>query len=430
MIPRYSAPEMEKIWTDESKFQKMLEVEILACEAMAKIGKIPANAVARIKRKAKINIKRIREIENTTHHDVIAFLTQLEEVIGEEAKYIHFGLTSSDVLDTALSMQMKESLDIIIADLITLKEILKKQAKIYKNTLMVGRTHGIYAEPVTFGLKFALWYADTLRNIERIRELLPVISVGKISGAVGTYANIDPRIEDYVCKKLKLKAAPISTQILQRDRHAQYLSVLAICAASIEKFATEIRNLQRSDVREVEEYFAKGQKGSSAMPHKRNPITSEQLCGLARIVRGNVIPAIENITLWHERDISHSSVERVILPDSSILLDYMLKKFIRVVDNLLVYPENMKLNLEKTKGLIFSQGLLLRLIEKGIARQKAYEIIQRNAMAVWQEGDNFLDCLKDDAELLQYVNTKEIEGCFDYNYHLKNIDKIFKKLKI
>ncbi len=430
MIPRYSTPEMEKIWTDENKFQKMLEVEILACEAMAKIGIIPAAAPAAIRKKAVIDVDRIREIENTTHHDVIAFLTQLEERVGAEAKYIHLGLTSSDVLDTALSLQMRESLDIILADLQNLAAVLKKQAKAYKNTLMVGRTHGIYAEPVTFGLKLALWYSDTLRNIQRVKELIPVVSVGKISGAVGTYANIDPRVESYVCRKLKLQAAPISTQILQRDRHAQYLSVLAICAASIEKFATEIRHLQRSEVREVEEFFAKGQKGSSAMPHKRNPITCEQLCGLARIIRGNVTPALENITLWHERDISHSSVERVILPDSSTLLDYMLKKFIKVAGNLLVYPDNMKENLERTKGLIFSQQVLLNLIDKGVARQQAYVIVQRNAMRVWQEKGNFNDYLKDDAELQQYVSAKEIDASFDYKYHLKNIDKIFKRLKI
>ena len=430
MIPRYSTPEMERIWTDENKFQQMLEIEILACEAMAKIHKIPAAAPARIRRKAKINVKRIKAIEDITHHDVIAFLTQLEEVVGDDAKYIHMGLTSSDVLDTALSLQMKASLDIIQDDLETLARTLKKQARTYKNTLMVGRTHGIYAEPVTFGLKIALWYADTLRNIQRVKELIPVVSVGKISGAVGTYANVDPRIEAYVCGKLKFQAAPISTQILQRDRHAQYLSVLAICAAEIEKIATELRNLQRSDIREVEEFFSKGQKGSSAMPHKRNPITGEQLCGLARIIRANVVPALENVALWHERDISHSSVERVILPDSSILLDYMLKKTIRLVSNLLVYPENMRENLTKTNGLIFSQQVLLALIEKGIARQQAYVIVQRNAMRVWQEKGQLLDYLKEDAELLQYIAAAEIAACFDYKYHLKNIDKIFQRLKI
>jgi adenylosuccinate lyase len=430
MIPRYSTPEMERIWTDENKFQQMLEVEILACEAMAKLHKIPAAAPARIRQKARIDVKRIKKIEDVTHHDVIAFLTQLEEVVGDDAKYIHMGLTSSDVLDTALSLQMKASLDIIQDDLETLAQTLKKQAKAYKNTLMVGRTHGIYAEPVTFGLKMALWYSDTLRNIQRVKELIPVVSVGKISGAVGTYANVDPRIEDYVCRKLKFQAAPISTQVLQRDRHAQYLSVLAICAAEIEKIATELRNLQRSDIREVEEFFSKGQKGSSAMPHKRNPITGEQLCGLARVIRANVIPALENVALWHERDISHSSVERVILPDSSILLDYMLKKTIRLVSNLLVYPENMRENLEKTNGLIFSQQVLLALIGKGIARQKAYVIVQRNAMRVWQEKGSLLDYLKEDSKLLQYVTQDEIAACFDYKYHLKNIDKIFQRLKI
>lgn len=430
MIPRYSTPELERIWTDESKFQKMLEIEILACEAMAKIGKIPASAPAVIRKKAKIDVKRIKKIEEVTRHDVIAFLTQLEEVIGPEAKYIHKGLTSSDVLDTALSLQMRESLEIILNDLVKLAAALKKKAKKYKNTLMVGRTHGIYAEPITFGFKISLWYVETLRNIERIKQLMPVISVGKISGAVGTYANVDPRVEAYVCQKLKFKPAPVSTQVLQRDRHAQYIATLAICAATIEKIATEIRNLQRSEIREVEEFFTKGQKGSSAMPHKRNPITCEQLCGLARIIRANTVPALENVALWHERDISHSSVERVILPDSSILMDYMLKKIIRIMENLLVYPENMLENLDKTKGLIFSQQVLLSLIDKGIDRQQAYVIVQRNAMKVWQEKGNFVDYLKEDSDLQQYFTAAEIEAIFDYKYHLKNIDKIFKRLHI
>ncbi len=430
MIPRYCTPELERIWTDENKFQKMLEIEILACEAMAKLGKIPAGAPAVIRKKAKIDVKRIKQIEDTTRHDVIAFLTQLEEVVGPEAKYIHKGLTSSDVLDTALSMQMRESLEIIMADLLKLASVLKKKAKEYKNTLMVGRTHGIYAEPITFGFKVALWYAETLRNIDRVKQLIPVISVGKISGAVGTYANVDPKVEAYVCQKLGFKPAPISTQVLQRDRHAQYLCTLAIGAATIEKIATEIRNLQRSEIREAEEFFAKGQKGSSAMPHKRNPITCEQLCGLARIIRANSIPALENVALWHERDISHSSVERVILPDSSILMDYMLKKIINIMENLLVYPENMMENLDKTKGLIFSQQVLLNLIDKGIARQLAYVIVQRNAMRVWQDKGNFVDYLKEDCDLQQYFSAAEIEAIFDYKYHLKNIDKIFKRLKI
>lgn len=430
MIPRYCTPELERIWTDENKFQKMLEIEILACEAMAKLGKIPAAAPAIIRKKARIDVKRIKQIEDTTRHDVIAFLTQLEEVVGPEAKYIHKGLTSSDVLDTALSLQMSESLEIIMADLLKLASVLKKKAKQYKNTLMVGRTHGIYAEPITFGFKVALWYAETLRNIERIKQLIPVISVGKISGAVGTYANVDPKVEAYVCQKLKFKPAAISTQVLQRDRHAQYLCTLAICAATIEKIATEIRNLQRSEIREAEEYFAKGQKGSSAMPHKRNPISCEQLCGLARIIRANSIPALENVALWHERDISHSSVERVILPDSSILMDYMLKKITKIMENLLVYPENMLENLAKTRGLIFSQQVLLSLIDKSIDRQQAYVIVQRNAMRVWQDKGNFVEYLKEDCDLQQYFTAAEIEAIFDYKYHLKNIDKIFKRLHI
>lgn len=430
MIPRYTTEEMAGIWTDENKFKKMLDIEILACEALAKLRKIPKDAPAKIRKKARIDLLRIREIENTTHHDVIAFLTQLEEVVGDEAKYIHVGLTSSDVLDTALSLQMRESLLLVLTDLEATAAVLKKQAKVYKHTIMVGRTHGIYAEPITFGLKLALWYTEIQRNIERVKDLIPIVSVGKISGAVGTYANIDPKVEAYVCKKLKLTPAPVSTQILQRDRHAHYMSVLALCAATVEKCATEIRNLQRSDIREVEEYFAKGQKGSSAMPHKRNPITSEQLCGLSRVIRGNLIPAMENITLWHERDISHSSVERVILPDSSILLDYMLKKFSRLCEDLLVYPEVMKENLEKTKGLIFSQQVLLAMIEKGMARQKAYEIVQRNAMRVWQDKGQLIDYVKEDPEVQEYMSPEEIADCFDYTYHLKNIDKIFKRLKL
>lgn len=430
MIPRYTLKEMAHLWTDENKFQKMLEIEILVCEAFAKLKKIPKDVPENIRKKARLDIARIREIENTTHHDVIAFLTHLEETVGDEAKYIHLGMTSSDVLDTALSLQMKESLALILKKLETLAAVLKKQAKTHQHSIMVGRTHGIYAEPITFGLKLALWHTEILRNIERVKQLIPVISVGKISGAVGTYAHIDPRVEGYVCKKLKLTPAPISTQILQRDRHAQFMSTLALCAATIEKWATEIRNLQRSDIREVEEHFAKGQKGSSAMPHKRNPITCEQLCGLARVIRGNLIPALENVTLWHERDISHSSVERVILPDSTILLDYMLKKFTNVCENLLVYPENMKENLEKTKGLIFSQQILLAMINKGMARQKAYEVVQRQAMRVWQEKGQFKDYLLEDDELRQYLNHQEINACFDYNYHLKNIDRIFKRLKI
>lgn len=430
MISRYTTPELEKIWSDENKFKLMLEIEILACQSMAEMGKIPSDAVKTIRKNARIDIKRIREIEKTTHHDVIAFLQQIEESVGPQAGYIHRGMTSSDVLDTALSLQMRESLEIILDDLRNLANVFKKRARTYKHTLMVGRTHGIYAEPVTFGLKLALWYSDTLRNIKRIEELVPVISVGKISGAVGTYANVSPQVESYVCGKLGLQAAPVSTQVLQRDRHAQFMTVLGIIASTIEKFATEIRSLQRTDIREVEEYFSKGQKGSSAMPHKRNPIVCEQLCGLARVVRGNVTAALENIALWHERDITHSSVERIILADSSILMDYMLKKFIGIAEHLTVYPDNMKKNLEKANGLIFSQQVMLALVDKGLGRDKSYRIVQRNAMRVWKEDGDLCERLKSDHEMKKYLSRKEIEDCFDYKYHLKNIDGIFKRLKI
>ena len=430
MISRYTTPESEKIWSDKNKFKLMLEIEILACQSMAEMGKIPSAAVKTIRKKARIDIERIREIEKTTHHDVIAFLQQIEESVGPQARYIHRGLTSSDALDTALSLQMKESLKIILDDLRNLADVLKRRARTYKHTLMVGRTHGIYAEPVTFGLKLALWYSDTLRNIKRIEELVPVVSVGKISGAVGTYANVSPQVESYVCRKLGLQAAPVSTQVLQRDRHAQFMTVLGIITSTVEKFATEFRSLQRTDIREVEEYFSKGQKGSSAMPHKRNPIVCEQLCGLARVVRGNVTASLENIALWHERDITHSSVERIILADSSILTDYMLKKFIGIAEHLTVYPDNMKKNLEKANGLIFSQRVMLRLIDKGLGRDKSYRIVQRNAMRVWKEESNLCERLKSDPEMKKHLTRKEIEDCFDYKYHLKNIDGIFKRLKI
>lgn len=430
MISRYTTPELGKIWSDENKFKLMLEIEILACQAMAEAGRIPSEAVKTIRKKAHIDIERINEIEKTTHHDVIAFLQQIEESVGPQARYIHRGMTSSDALDTALSLQMRQSLEIILDGLKRLAGVLKRRARTYKHTLMAGRTHGIYAEPVTFGFKLALWYSDTLRNIKRIEELVPVISVGKISGAVGTYANVSPQVEAYVCGKLGLQTAPVSTQVLQRDRHAQYMTVLGIIASTIEKFATEIRSLQRTDIMEAQEYFSKGQKGSSAMPHKRNPIACEQLCGLARVIRGNVTAALENIALWHERDITHSSVERIILADSSILTDYMLKKFTGIAENLRVYPDNMKKNLEKANGLIFSQRVMLSLIDKGLSRNESYRIVQRNAMRVWKEESDFCEQLKSDPGIKKHLSRKEIEDCFDYKYHLKNIDGIFKRLKI
>ncbi|HXG38235.1 MAG TPA: adenylosuccinate lyase, partial [Bacteroidota bacterium] len=356
MIPRYTRPEMGKIWADENKFRIWLEIEILACEAQAKAGIIPVEAVEAIRKKAKFDIRRVEEIEREVKHDVIAFLTNVGEHVGPESRFIHLGMTSSDVLDTALAVQMKQSAELLLAGLEKLKEVLARRAKEFKYTVMVGRTHGVHAEPVTFGLKLALWYAETQRNIERLRSAKETISVGQISGAVGTYAHLDPSVERYVCENLGLKPAPISTQVLQRDRHAEFMNALAVCGSSLEKFATEIRHLQKTEVLEAEEFFSTGQKGSSAMPHKRNPITCERIAGLSRVLRGNALAAMENIALWHERDITHSSVERIVIPDSCILLDYMLAEFTKIVENLVVYPEQMKRNLGLTNGLIFSQA--------------------------------------------------------------------------
>ncbi|MCK4325972.1 adenylosuccinate lyase, partial [bacterium] len=378
MIERYILPKMGRIWSEENKFKTMLQIEILVCEALARLGEIPREALAKIKEKAGFDLERIREIEAETRHDVIAFLEAVGERVGDESRYIHLGLTSYDIVDTSLSLRMQEAGDLILQDLKKLSQILKRKAKEHKETVMIGRSHGIHAEPITLGLKFALWWKETERNRERMTRAREAISYGKISGAVGTYAHLDPRVEEYVCKKLNLTPAPVSTQILQRDRHAQYLTTLALIASSLEKFALEIRNLQRTDILEVEEYFSRGQKGSSAMPHKRNPIVSERVSGLARIVRGNAQAALENIALWHERDLTHSSVERVIIPDSCILVDYMLNKFIEVMDNLVIYPGNMKKNLEKTKGLIFSETVLLELAKKGLSRKEAYRVVQRN----------------------------------------------------
>lgn len=425
MIERYTLPEMGRIWTLENKFQKWLDVEIAACEAMAELGHIPAEAVEAIKRKARFDVGRINEIEKTTNHDVIAFLTCVAEYVGEESKYIHMGMTSSDVVDTAQCLLMKEAGELLLRRLETLRDVLREKAREYKYTPMIGRTHGIHAEPITFGMKFLLWLAETERNIERMRRAIETISVGKISGAVGTYANIPPEVEERVCAKLGLKPAPISTQVIQRDRHAEYMTTIAVIGATLEKIATELRNLQRTDIREVEEYFAKGQKGSSAMPHKRNPITWERISGLARILRGNALAALENVALWHERDISHSSVERVIIPDSTILLDYMLHLTIKTISNLLVYPETMLENMERTRGLIYSQRVLLALVEKGLLREKAYELVQRNAMRVWATKENFLDLLAADPEVSQYLSREELESLFDYKWYLRHVDRIF-----
>jgi len=424
VIRRYTKPEMGRIWTDENEFQTMLDIEIYACEVMAELGQIPAEAVPVIKEKAKFSVERIREIESEIHHDIIAFLTAVAEHVGDEAKYIHMGLTSSDVKDTALGYMMKQAADLIIRDLKKFRDVLKRRAAEHKYTAMIGRTHGIHAEPITLGLKFALWLDETERNIERMKRAREAVAVGKLSGAVGTYANIDPKVEAYVCEKMGLKAAKLATQVIQRDRHAEFMSTLAIIASSLDKFATEIRNLQRTDIREAEEYFHPNQKGSSAMPHKRNPITCERVSGLARVVRGNALAALEDVALWHERDISHSSVERVILPDSTILVDYMLHIFTNVVDKLLVYPDAMKANMNKTGGLIFSQRVLLALVDKGAVREDAYRWVQRNAMARWLEGQDFRANLKKDPDICQYLTDEELEACFDPAYMLQHVDTI------
>lgn len=428
MIERYTLPEMKRIWSEENKFRIWLDVEIYACEALAELGLVPVEALSEIREKADFNVQRIAEIEAVTNHDVIAFTTNVGEYVGEAAKYIHLGLTSSDVLDTALAVLMKEAGRHIIGRLKQLKDALFEKAKAHRNTIMIGRTHGIHAEPITFGLKMLLWVDEMDRSIERMERAVEAISVGKISGAVGTYANVDPKVEAHVCARLGLKPAKVSTQVLQRDRHAEYLTTLAVIGSSLDKFATELRSLQRTDILEVEEQFKKGQKGSSAMPHKRNPITGERISGLARLLRGNALAAMENVALWNERDISHSSVERVIIPDSTIVIDYMLAKMTDVITNLLVYPENMMRNIERTHGLIFSQRVLLALVEeKGLARERAYELVQRNAMQSWRTGESFRELLLKDNEVTALLGKKEIDELFDYRYHLKNVDKIYKR---
>ncbi len=428
MIDRYARPEMARIWTLENKYRKWLQVELAVCEALAERGEIPAEAMQEIREKADFSVERVAEIEQETHHDVIAFLTSVAENVGPSSRYIHQGLTSSDVLDTAMALLMVEAAELLVDDLDRLLEVLKRRAYELKDTVMIGRSHGIHAEPITFGLKLALWYAEMLRNRERMAHARESIRVGKISGAVGTFANIDPAIEESVCDRLGLQPAPSSSQIIQRDRHAEYFTTLAIVGCTVEKIAVEIRHLQRTEVREAEEYFAPGQKGSSAMPHKRNPIASENLSGLARVLRGNALAAMENVPLWHERDISHSSVERVIGPDSTILMDYMLARLTRVLDRLVVYPENMRRNLELTGGLFFSQQVMLALTDKGITREDAYRLVQRNAMTVWQEGTRLEDQLKGDPEVTAHLSHEEIESLFDIRYHLKHVDTIFRRV--
>ena len=424
MIERYTNPEMGNIWTLQHEFEVMLDVEIAACEAMAELGEIPKEAAKNIREKAHFELDRVKEIEKETNHDIIAFLTNVAEYVGDDSKYIHKGLTSSDVKDTALGIMMKKSAELIIDDLKKFREVLKRRAAEFKHTVCIGRTHGIHAEPMTFGLKLALWMSEIDRDIERVEHAKKIVSVGKLSGAVGTYSNINPKIEELVCQKLGITPAPLATQVIQRDRHAEYMTTLAIVASSFEKFATEIRNLQRTDIREAEEYFSPGQKGSSAMPHKRNPITCERIAGMARLVRGNALASMENIALWHERDISHSSVERVILPDSTINVDYCIKKFTNIIDKLLVYPDAMMENLNKTGGLIFSQRILIALVSKGVLREDAYKWVQRNAMKRWLEKEDFKTNISKDEDVVKYLSQDEIDECFKVDYFLRHVDMI------
>lgn len=427
MIERYTLPRMGAIWAEENKLNNWLKIEIAACEGWAKLGHIPAEAVEVIKQKADFNIERTREIEAEVHHDVIAFLTNVAENVGDESKFIHLGMTSSDILDTGIALQMRDSADLILEKLQKLRKIAAEKAVKYKYTLNMGRTHGIHGEPTTFGLKMALWYTELGRDIERLKEAREVIAYGAISGAVGNFAHLNPRVEEYVCEKLGLKACPVSTQIIQRDRHAQFMSTLAVIASSIEKKATEIRNLQRTEILEVEEPFRKGQKGSSAMPHKRNPMMSERVAGLARVIRGNALAALENVALWHERDLTHSSVERVIIPDSCILLDYMLNKFITVVDGLVIYEDNMMANINRTRGLVFSQELMLALIGKGLLREEAYRMVQKNAMHSWEDKLDFRELVLNDKEIMNYISLEEIDKIFDLSIYTVNVDYIFKR---
>lgn len=426
MIERYTLPEMGKIWQDEFKYKTWLQIEILATEARAHMGDVPMEDVDVIKSKANFDIKRVLEIEETTKHDVIAFLTNVAEYVGPEARHIHYGMTSSDILDTALSYQMKTAGELLMKKLLEFKAALKERALEHKNTICVGRSHGIHAEPTTMGLKFALWYEETRRNIFRLENAINTISVGQISGAVGTFEHLSPKVEEYVCEKMGLAPAPVSTQVIQRDRHAEFLTTLAIVAAMLEKISIEIRHLQRTEVLEAEEYFSKGQKGSSAMPHKRNPITCERITGLARLLRSNAMAALENVALWHERDISHSSVERVIVPDSCILLDYMLHLSIKLIKNLIIYPDNMLKNLNLTRGLIYSQTVLLKLVSKGASREDAYKLVQTPAMEVWADTNkNLKDELLKSKEVLNYLSSKDISDIFSSKATLKNVDYIF-----
>jgi len=428
MIERYSRPEMSEIWSEENQFKAWLEVELAACRAWSKIGVIPSEDVDKLYEKASFDIGRIKEIEKATRHDVVAFTRSVSESLGEEKKWVHYGLTSTDVVDTANGFRLKQANQLLKTGVRKLKDALAKKAVEHKFTVMMGRTHGVHAEPTTFGLKCALWYAEMVRNEERFEAAADGVEYGKLSGAVGTFAHIPPEVEKITCELLGIKPAPISTQTLQRDRHAHYMSVLALIGASLEKMAVEIRHLQRTELREAEEFFSKGQKGSSAMPHKRNPISSENITGCARVLRGYMVSAFENVALWHERDISHSSVERIILPDGTILLDYMLNRFSNVIENLMVYPENMKENMDKTHGLVFSQRLLLMLIEKGMSREESYDTVQPLAMKSWEEKKPFRELVESDELISKTLSPEEIEAAFDLNHHTRRVDEIFERV--
>ena len=428
MLERYTREEMGNIWTDENRYNAWLEVEILADEAWAELGEIPKEDVIKIRENASFDVNRILEIEKETRHDVVAFTRAVSESLGEERKWVHYGLTSTDVVDTAYGYLLKQANDILRKDLLTFTEIIGEKAKEHKYTVMMGRTHGVHAEPTTFGLKLALWYSEMKRNIERFEHAAKGVEAGKVSGAVGTFANTPPFVEEYVCEKLGIRAQEISTQVLSRDLHAEYLSSIALIATSIEKFATEVRGLQKSETREVEEFFAKGQKGSSAMPHKRNPIGSENMTGLARVIRGHMVTAYENVTLWHERDISHSSAERIIIPDSTILLNYMLNRFGNIVKNLTVFPENMLRNMDATFGLIYSQRVLLKLIDNGMSREAAYDLVQPKTAISWDEQVQFRPLLEADPEVTAILSQADLDDAFDYHHHLKNVDVIFERV--
>jgi adenylosuccinate lyase len=429
MIKRYSRKKMQDVWSEDNKLQKMLDVELAVAQVLSEKGVIPKKDFSIIKKKARFNKNKIKELEKITKHDVAAFVNNVSSYIGKKGKYIHWGLTSTDVVDTGQAMQLKEASEILINDLKGLIKVLKKKALKHKNTICAGRTHGIHAEPTTFGLKMALFYEEAKRNLKRLNDAKDIVSVGKISGSVGTFSHLNPDVQDKALKKIKLTPALISTQVLQRDRHAQFISTLAIIGASLEKIALEIRNLQRTDVLEVEEYFSKGQKGSSSMPHKRNPVRSERICGLSRVLRGYVQTSLDNVALWHERDISHSSAERIILPDATILLDYMLYEMSYIVDNLIVYPDKMLNNLEKVHGLVFSQRIMLYLIqEKGLVRKSAYDLIQKSALYAWEKKVPFKGALLKDKKFLNYVKPREVEKFFDYKYYLRNVNKIYKRV--